>query len=545
MSIPNELVGRIGQKIVETWAAQAKMTANPPAHDERGWDLFVQLAGDDVAPSGPLDRAPPELSCMIQVKTTTTADTSCAIALSNWQRMVKEPIPWFVLAIHVDADGQPTDAYLLHIDETWCARVLKRLRELCSESAPPPLNRRTLEAQWTDADRITPLHGRTLAERIRASVGSQHDYVTGKIAWFNTIGYEDPRRHIDLNFTTTDSDLLFRELADLGVGARTTLPGEWRAVVSDVRFGIRGQLDEFGKEAGEMEFRASPGGRIRFAIENVSGRRSVELVSDLYRALATFPFLPPKYDKFRIVSIDPLCPVTCVLSSPDGKGTMVELRVSLPSTPLPLRSFRKVSDLVLIAADHENDQQIFRISSPEQDPSSATRVLEKSRLAQLPSEHVTRAQIVERALHIASEFGIADDATATFSRLLDQEPTIAALRQMMSPESGEATATYSRNIAVGDRCGLVVDAVLYLEKMVLVATFGIHGVASVVEKHPTMDLYRVTMHDGMSILDKNVVPQSEIESFDVDGAHRRMADRLTQLGCAAITHYSVADEVDE
>ena len=107
MAITPANLGRIGQKALETWAAQANITANPSFNDERGWDALLQVSV--AGRRGPLDRAAPELSCMVQVKTTMTDKASEPIALSNWWRMCTDPIPWFVLVVHVDANlGNPS-----------------------------------------------------------------------------------------------------------------------------------------------------------------------------------------------------------------------------------------------------------------------------------------------------------------------------------------------------------------------------------------------------------------------------------------------------
>src|SRR5262249_32600706 len=102
MTTSPTMLGRLGQSALEGWAAQVDVTANPSYHDERGWAVLLQVS--PATTKGPLDRAPPEMSCMVQVKTTTTDDASEPIALSNWWRMCSDPIPWFVLVVHVDHD---------------------------------------------------------------------------------------------------------------------------------------------------------------------------------------------------------------------------------------------------------------------------------------------------------------------------------------------------------------------------------------------------------------------------------------------------------
>jgi hypothetical protein len=135
MSVDKTMIGRIGASALETWCAQAGITANRSLQDETGWDFLLQLPASDENPPGPLDRVPPGLTCMVQVKTTIGSDSSESIKLSNWRRMCNEPMPWFVLAVQLDpATMQPTTAHLVHIDTEWCAAVLKRLRELSAEA---------------------------------------------------------------------------------------------------------------------------------------------------------------------------------------------------------------------------------------------------------------------------------------------------------------------------------------------------------------------------------------------------------------------------
>jgi hypothetical protein len=174
-------IGRIGQTSLEKWAAQAGMTANPSFHDDRGWDALVQVNSDEQDGSGPLDRAPPQTSCMIQIKTTCAQEQSEPILLSNWQRMCSDPIPWFVLAIHLGEDLEPQKAYLVHIDEAWCERVLRRLREL-DPSERFRLNKHTISVTWSEEDRLRELHGRELLRLVRDYVRpNQRDYVECKM----------------------------------------------------------------------------------------------------------------------------------------------------------------------------------------------------------------------------------------------------------------------------------------------------------------------------------------------------------------------------
>jgi hypothetical protein len=90
---------------------------------------------------------------MVQIKTTRSGKQSESITLSSWQRMCKEPIPWFVPAVHLDENDRPCAAYLVHIGEAWCERVLRRLSEL-GPVACGHLHKHWMDVSWSEADRL-------------------------------------------------------------------------------------------------------------------------------------------------------------------------------------------------------------------------------------------------------------------------------------------------------------------------------------------------------------------------------------------------------
>jgi hypothetical protein len=134
--------GDVGENLVQLWASQAAITANPVRRDEFGWDFCLQIRRDLSAPvTEPLDRLPPELTCMVQVKTTAVGSEGEDVALSNWQRMVKDPLPWFFVCVALGTKGEPDGAYLVHVDKTWMERVLRRLRSTSPAEASAPSSR--------------------------------------------------------------------------------------------------------------------------------------------------------------------------------------------------------------------------------------------------------------------------------------------------------------------------------------------------------------------------------------------------------------------
>jgi hypothetical protein len=86
-------IGKLGEYTLATWASQVDMGCNPSTDDRKGWDFILEF--DNQKPEKFLDKKPASYSSFIQVKTTSTSKTSIPVKLSNWERMVKNPLPSF------------------------------------------------------------------------------------------------------------------------------------------------------------------------------------------------------------------------------------------------------------------------------------------------------------------------------------------------------------------------------------------------------------------------------------------------------------------
>jgi hypothetical protein len=359
----NTMLGRIGQATLEKWGPQAEITVNCPEHDERGWDAFLQVG--PAAFSGPADLAPPQISCLFQIKTTRGTERSEPIKLSNWQRMCSDPVPWFVLAIHLDDHDEPASAYLVHIGEAWCEQVLQRLRELGAAEAQR-LHTHTLSVSWSDGERLTRLHGSELLRLIRQHVvPDQHAYVQQKLRWFTELGYAagpGGKKHaISLTVCAQEPAALWTGFADLGVRLRSTLPGEWFAKLSDVRFGFRGTVKEFGRESGEMEFRAPSQAQVSLRLL-ADGAATKPLSFDFYRASAVFPFLPKEFEKLRFVSESVELVTTC--RQVEGElGAAAEFTFSFPMDAAPLAQIESICSWLRIATNPDSQGLVIELST--------------------------------------------------------------------------------------------------------------------------------------------------------------------------------------
>ncbi len=526
------MIGRIGAGALETWCAQAGITANRSLQDETGWDFLLQLSASDENPPGPLDRVPPGLTCMVQVKTTIGSDSSESIKLSNWRRMCNEPMPWFVLAVQVDpATMQPTTAHLVHIDKEWCAAVLKRLRELSAE-ADVALHARYMNVSWGEADRLESLHGRGLKQVLRKHVPSQRDYVDEKVRWFTELGYEeDSARRVSVNVRGESSAEVFENLAGIAVGTTAHfLPG-WSATVSDVRFGIEAKLTEFGAEAGEMEFRPPPQGEVELQFDAASGA-TWKQTFQVFRARAVFPFLPEAFDTVRLASEDVSVVVTPRIRDAE-RLLSPNVSISIPAGPIPLARLRSVVAVTLLLTGNEVDPVTIAATSGD-----ITVELLAGALGPIPDELKELAENLKTAISVCDAFDVPADAMVSAGALSAQAKLAAFMNGILSSsEEGPLIAPYPEPVGIGEMFGAVHEAPLELVDRTLGLFVGAYGVVTDCVKRPPGGAM-VRAATSKAITRKCVVSPGVAES-DVDACRTAIEQELKDAGCKHILLPSV------
>lgn len=533
-------IGGIGQKAFETWAEQANIVANPSiSNDERGWDILLQLPSDPKdLQMGVWDRALPEISCMIQIKTTTSLDQFEAITLSNWQRMIREPMPWFVAAIHLDAEHQPSQAYLIHIGREWCQKVLIRLRELAKKKKGH-LNAHTLNVTWNDADKLPRMHGKALIERIRDCVQpNQFDYVNEKVNWFKNLGYRNKQKKVNIQFEVEDKALFLSELSDLGAGLRSTLPRAWRASVSDVRFGIEAAFSEFGVESGEMEFQAQP---LMLASFEVFNERTTSLIfvdCQFYRAGVIFPSLPPKFDKSRIVHKY----FECILGrSETGKfGAIFKIYLP-PQEPITVDDMRMVVSLLVILI--ENDKHPVGIGI------NGRRINNFFLSNQFKFKgNIDDLEILNLGAGLCSTFGVPSNSLVIPESLYMQRDTIKFICTALKAENEPINiqVPFKHGVNCGKLFGLITLCFLQLENIGLLVASGFYGPVTNSEERDGLGC-RITIEKCLAINEKKVIQMKDFENskeLQLETIQKNLVTRLQKLGCEFIHIYEPKSQED-
>lgn len=404
------------------------------------------------------------------------------------------------------------------------------------ELEPPEqarLHKHSMLVTWSSADALHELHGRELLRVVRGHVGAdQHEYVQRKMAWYRDLGYEDRARRVRLTFQTPDRPAFWCDLADLGAGLRATVPGEWTARVTDVRFGIEATLHEFGREAGDFGFRAPSQGAV--VLQLVSSIAEAPAVPcDLYRASAVFPFLPPEYEKVRIASSHMTCVVSEGVNDRGKQAHVASFAFELPADEaIELGALGATVATMRVLARHNQHPVTVRLSAV-----GRTVELAPDGIGAIDTGDIEFIETLHHAVRICAWFGLGPLVRVSVPALLDQGAEIALLTRVEAGQSEPAPlcAPYCEPVALGEPFGAAMEVGLSLPEHTLGCFIGAYGQVTGCEEVPGLGA-RITIDSASIIVEKVVVGTAAADDGELDRPRAAVLERLRSLGCARISN---------
>jgi hypothetical protein len=212
-------IGDEAEDQVQLWGTSAGFTVNPARRDRRGWDHIFELS----LPREPRADDPFELltcafTARVQVKAVSGACRSVPIKLSNWQRAIDDPLPWFFLVVRYQT-LTIREVVLVHINQAVIERVIARVCAL-PKSAKTHLHRKKFSVKFSDGKLLEQPIERSLHSAIAEGVGRDaFEYAKAKQAWRDDAGYEDKRAlNIHMKFGPLQTEDLYRQLARASIG---------------------------------------------------------------------------------------------------------------------------------------------------------------------------------------------------------------------------------------------------------------------------------------------------------------------------------------
>lgn len=315
MSADDEFdIGDHAEGQFDLWCREVQILATPPRKDKRGWDFHLSLPSltqDDVFDE------PPSLACSAQVKGQwEKTKQPPKIKLSNWKRMIHEPVPWFICVVLYTPANTPVRCAFVHVDEKWVTETAKRLWKHKASKSKKKLHELEMRVSWEQQQIIEAPNGAKLLQAIRRYVGKPEDYLRQKLKWLRDAGVKDGKKHqVQVSFAEPDQSLYYKNLAALAVGEIDEVNAS-RVVSSEVRFNIPIQKDNFEEVVIKLGKRPSSGKTLVRFTEMNPVRQEFEVAFDTYSASSIFPFLPKEYRRVKLVT--PLLDLDIRANGPDA-----------------------------------------------------------------------------------------------------------------------------------------------------------------------------------------------------------------------------------
>lgn len=339
----NRDVGEMGESFFKAWTAHVGINANKAGRDKTGWDFFIELPLRQDTPRTiklPLDRDIHPMSCLVQVKSTDERRRRRSISLQNWVRLVKNLVPAFFLVLEFDFQSNPQHAFLVHVDESYIRRVLKRLREL-SPNPEPTLHKKTMQLTYENEDALGRLDGEGLEEALRKHTGTDPlVYAERKRHILQHVGYEDVKADcaFDIPWDVSQGKNIHEYLVDFGLGLIPSLQIK-NLTHTDMRFGIPEPEPSLCLEgSGELRIIREPVGESIIRLRTCDGQNEYRLPAKIYPPRGFGHLVDQTYLKIRYAA--PFVDFVCWVYQP-----RLDVRFQLP----PVDQTHKLSQLMPVA----------------------------------------------------------------------------------------------------------------------------------------------------------------------------------------------------
>lgn len=456
---------------------------------------------------------------MVQVKSTVAGESSVNVKLSNWQRMVKDPLPWFFVHVVLDADAQPLQAHLIHVGEEWMSRVLERLR-VGSSNAMRPLHEQTLALTWTDEQLLQQPFHTSMRAAILKAVGEPADYCARKATRLRTLGYDSRGNGRATIYTSLQRTKQDYELAvDFALGLVDRLPIHAFTLEKDVRFDVPAETEEHANlESAYMQFSTVPSvGTTVLTFANRKDARSLALPCETYIPTILFPRLPKEHLRYHFA-----CPIASVVVNAQTLKMQIKWKLPEGNEPFPLRELAMAGELVSMFAKAEVGNEVV----VGFDKNGKKVELGYSDAPSDFSVAVTElAEAVDHARFLAKWFELPEEILVEADSLRGQMYGLAALRGVLDvkTESFEIGLACAAHEALdGKRIAVMLPTWAQIGDRMVAAAVAYGGPVSHV---PGEEVFRIR-NGRAHVLGHWVVPLDDWKTFGFTRKVRGLAEKL-------------------
>lgn len=524
----NRDIGKIAEADFVKWSGQIKnFTVNKSEFDHEGWDFIVQLPFPKIESDLPLDRRTSRIECLIQVKGIETPQTRISIKLSNWEKLVISSLPTFFLVMDYGKHNDPQKAFLVHVNERWIAKVLKRLRELRPDDAIH-LHQKTLDLTWNEDDALPELSGSGLIAAIKFHVGENMDtYCQQKIKHREIAG--DPIvKQLHIQFTFDSENEFWEESINFALGLRDSLPASRATLEEDVRFGEPAKRVEYHE--GLFSVKEPPSSECQLILQDKVNLRRSKFLAKFIKPDWFFldTNIPQKYLKYRI-----LFELGEVILHPEENKASVNFSLGTIKRDSSLYELANNWRMVNILSNVDKNGCLIKILDNEGNQIGPGSLIPGENLS-IDRGLSKIAQTIENAWYLSRLFEIPADTQVTLFQLFRQREVIDLLQGFSDINNLiESFSGYlSNDIPEDKELAIPIVRVVQFGNTSVLVSLAIAGYSEYTGKKQDEVLEFVIKRPHRVLLENRLLDQNE--TIDVDRVVEYLLDRLEQKGYGVV-----------
>ncbi len=464
-------LGKLGEATLESWAAQVGIVSNRANEDKAGWDFLLQFPlPKHTEKLTALDDIPFDVSCLCQVKATDSAK-SVPVKLSNWQRMVKNPLAAFFLVLDFRTKNEPQRAFLIHVGEQQISKLLSRLRAT-PNSQSDKLNKMSINLTWTEDDRLEALNGEALRATILKHVGKDPGrYSTNKICLVNSVGFESSSKYqIRVKVFPRQGAAASALMADFAIGKLSELPATL-VTVDEMRFGIpKPKIPDLPKVVLLSVPALHPVARMD--IEFSSGSRTAQFEADYFASQSMFPFLEKEYQRHRLVADE-----FEIIFSAGSADAIVNIYSGEQSSDFSLKRLANWAEFVFLFEDAAKRSGSVSLSMATRNGGKYS--LQMKATNQKLDRLILMARVARDASEVAEYFKLPPTILTSWDQLLKHSESLATLRNVFFSNARDTNRLqFEANTEIPNdlHCAISMVVAAPIRDVLMVLVAAVHGV---------------------------------------------------------------------
>lgn len=414
-------LGNLGESTFMKLCHEVGIVPTGSRIDKNGWDFNAEFPQEDAKSANEIHLSPYE--CRVQVKSTDDKKGKQQIKLSNLRRACTGLLPSFILIFEFDGKDDAQRAYLVHLDNSWCSKVLKRIHELNLKKPNRELNKHTITVKYSSEHLIDEIKGRAIWKHIRRFIGNDYGkYIAEKKKHLESAGYEAGAGEFTFS---TSGEKNIDAFIDSHLGISQQIPIA-NIKGYNTRFGIKENSPFTDFETGLVEIKPSKP-ELKGTISFKKGKfgKTVRLPCDIYLGGMNDIF-PREQQRFRIS-----CELIDIISKPATGDSKCTFLFAEDSKSVPFSELYKTIEVGQFFAEEE--QKIHVEVSVQDKPKLPFVVSGNSKF--LPPKELAAA--VNSAHDILTYFEFESDLKVTIPQLLYHTHALVTVSQLLNSEPNQ------------------------------------------------------------------------------------------------------------